>query len=76
MTDKQNHRLTSNENSLFNINRLFRAVAVFNRSNKDAVQKFVAEAFASKQFTEKDVLSNMKSTERVINIFYFLKMMN
>lgn len=54
------------ENILFDLNRLFRVIVVFKTSNQNAVENIVVEAFRTKQFTEKDVETFMKTMEQVI----------
>ncbi|VDN27900.1 unnamed protein product [Gongylonema pulchrum] len=66
---KRNHQLLKKENSLFNTKRLFRAISIFKRSNTVAVERIIREAYSSRQFTEADVLSSIKTVGQDLNDF-------
>uniref|UniRef100_A0A0R3S0K3 CUE domain-containing protein n=1 Tax=Elaeophora elaphi TaxID=1147741 RepID=A0A0R3S0K3_9BILA len=57
---EQNHQ----KSSLFDLNRLFHAVVIFKTSNRNAVENIITEAFDTKQFTEKDVETFIKTMEQ------------
>uniref|UniRef100_A0A915PY71 CUE domain-containing protein n=1 Tax=Setaria digitata TaxID=48799 RepID=A0A915PY71_9BILA len=52
------------KHNLFELNRLFRLVAVFKASNRNAVENIITEAFKTGQFTEEDVRIFMKTMEQ------------
>ncbi|VDN49459.1 unnamed protein product [Gongylonema pulchrum] len=68
---KRNHQLLNKENSLFNTKRLFRAISIFKRSNTVAVERIIREAYSSRQFTEADVLSSIKTVGQVSSFPFF-----
>ncbi|VDO24314.1 Uncharacterized protein BM_BM2012 [Brugia malayi] len=52
------------KSSLFNLNRLFRAIVIFKTSNQNAVGNIVTQALAARQFTEEDIETFIKTVEQ------------
>ncbi|CAG9533778.1 unnamed protein product [Cercopithifilaria johnstoni] len=60
-------RQNRQKSTLFDLNRLFRAIVIFKTSNRSAIENIVTEAFDTKQFTEKDVETFIKIMEQELN---------